>query len=538
MPDLIHSLQGQDLAHLRVIANLWDIDFNPPDVRSGLRELAARLPQKGLAEATVGALPELARTALEDLIRHGGKLPWPVFTRRYGAVREMGSAARERERPWLQPTASISEILWYRALLGRAFFDTPNGAEEFAYIPEDILPLVPIRANSTDSPLGRAATPSERAVPQLVNDQLLDDATTLLAALRIGIVPIPPLPSTLKELLRAVDLLDPNDIPQPENTKIFLEASRADALAQLYNTWLASPDFNELRQIPGLQCDGEWRNDPFRARSAVLGFLSRIDTGKWWSLTAFLADIRQQQPDFQRPAGDYDSWYIRDIASGEYLRGFEHWDQVDGALVRYILTGPLHWLGVIDLASPDENTPVTAFRHSAWAQALLNGQAPARLPLEKDSIKVDSSARISIPRLAPRAVRYQLARFGEWLEPHRDIYRYQITPAALSRARSQGLTATHLMKLLQRHADSIAPSLTKSLTRWEECGVEASFEQATILRVSSPELIQTLRNSRAARFLGDPLGPTAILVKSGAEEKVMAVLAEMGYLGEIKTEKG
>jgi hypothetical protein len=46
--------------------------------------------------------------------------------------------------------------------------------------------------------------------------------------------------------------------------------------------------------------------------------------------------------------------------------------------------------------------------------------------------------------------------------------------------------------------------------------------------------MQKVRASRAARFLGEPLGPTAIVVKAGAQEKVLAILAELGYLGEIK----
>ncbi len=56
-----------------------------------------------------------------------------------------------------------------------------------------------------------------------------------------------------------------------------------------------------------------------------------------------------------------------------------------------------------------------------------------------------------------------------------------------------------------------------------------------MLRVGSPELLRTIRESRAARFLGDPLGPTTVIVKAGAGEKVLEVLTEMGYLGEDLT---
>ena len=67
--------------------------------------------------------------------------------------------------------------------------------------------------------------------------------------------------------------------------------------------------------------------------------------------------VHQQQPDFQRPAGDYDSWFLRDQQSGEFLRGFEHWDEVDGALLRYLICGPLHWLGGVDRPARQRRPP-------------------------------------------------------------------------------------------------------------------------------------------------------------------------------------
>jgi hypothetical protein len=58
-----------------------------------------------------------------------------------------------------------------------------------------------------------------------------------------------------------------------------------------------------------------------------------------------------------------------------------------------------------------------------------------------------------------------------------------------------------------------------------------------VLRLKSTELLNELRASRAARFLGDPLGPTTVTVKPGAWKKVISFLAEMGYLGEAEIEE-
>lgn len=550
MPGFSQSLQGRDLGHLRIVAELWGVELNAPDTRIALQRLEARLLDPELVIEVISALPAEARAALDDLLQSEGRMPWALFTRRYGSLREMGPGRRDRDRPHLKP-ASPAEMLWFRALVARIFFDTDHGPEEFAYVPDDLIPLLPPSRSQPTSALGRPATPTERAVLFPACDRILDHACTLLAALRVGFSQekisahacawdIPPLSlspyplsaAALQQLLSAASLIDAAGIPQPEPARLFLEAPRGQAMAQLAQAWLHSPAFNELRLIPGLLLEGEWQNDALRTRQTVLDFLSTLPPNTWWSLTGFISAIRQSNPDFQRPAGDYDSWFIRDQASGEYLRGFLHWDEVDGALLRYLISGPLHWLGMLDLAAPASDAPPSAFRFSAWAASLLRGEALQGLPAEEESLLFSSDARLRIPRLAPRAARYQMARFCSWEDESEDGYRYRITPSSLEQARQQGLTLAHLMALVRRHCQAVPPSLVKALERWDQHGAEVHLEQVLVLRVSSPDLLQALRKSRAARFLGDPLGPTSIVVKVGAMQKVLATLAEMGYLGE------
>jgi len=333
----------------------------------------------------------------------------------------------------------------------------------------------------------------------------------------------------------AAKLQDENGMPQPEQTRQFLELSRGEALAQLALNWQDSRQFNELALLPELVLEGEWANEPLPTRGAILNFLSTIPQETWWNLESFVTAIHQQQPDFQRPAGDYDSWFIHHTDSGEYLRGFEHWDHVEGQLLRFIITGPLHWLGIFDLGAPREDQPARAFRFSKWSQALLRGEAPEGLPIEDQKIQARSDARLNLSPLVPRAVRYQIARFSHWEGLKRGIYLYKITPASLERASQQGLRSDHLLTLLRKHADALPPTLVKAIEHWEEHGGQVRIEEVQVLRLSSPEILGKLRASRAVRFLGDPLGPTTVIVKPGAREKVLAALAEMGYLGEIVT---
>jgi len=95
-----------------------------------------------------------------------------------------------------------------------------------------------------------------------------------------------------------------------------------------------------------------------------------------------------------------------------------------------------------------------------------------------------------------------------------------------------------LIALLSKHAAAgIPPILVKSLKRWEVNGTEARAETQTVLRVSRPEVLEELRKSKGARFLGEPLGPTTVVIKAGAQSKVMAALAELGLLAEDMTGK-
>lgn len=535
MPDLQTSLQGRDLGHLRIIAEHWGLDLTAPDARVGLQRLIPALLDRFLLEEVVETLPADCRRALDDLLQNEGRIAWATFTRRYGTLREMGPARRDRERPDLVPT-SPTEILWYHALIARAFFETPEGALEHAYIPDDLIPLLPNADAHTTIALGHPATPAQRAYPLPATDQILDDACTLLAALRLNLAQplylnLPDVP--LRALLQAADILTPAGEPNLENLRVFLEAARPQALLMLAQGWLNSPTCNDLRLIPGLQAEGDWQNDPLQTRQILLDLLSAVPAQAWWSLPAFVSAVQQTAPDFQRPAGNFDTWYLRDETSGKYLIGYENWDSVEGALIRYVICGPLHWLGFVDLAAPQEGASPQAFRFSRWSAALFRGEPPVGLPPEEETLLVNSAAQVRAPRLVPRSIRYQIARFSEWEAPDREVYRYRITTASLERARQQGLTTQHLLTLLRKHALALPPALLKALERWETRGSEIRFEQVLLLRVSTPEILQALRASKATRFLGDPLGPTAIIVKSGAGTKVLAFLAEMGYLSEL-----
>ena len=539
MPDLQHCLQDHDLGFLEILAGLWGVDFAAPDARQGLPKLLKVLLDPALVLEVVDALPETARKALNALQSQAGWMPWSRFVRDYGGLREVGPGKRDREKLYLEPI-SPAEVLWYRGLIGRDFLRREGELQECAYIPDDLLKLLPSIEPPGPQPLGRKAAPAEARSVTPATDRVLDHCCTLLAALRLGDASRspavgawqPPL-EVVNRLLSAVKLISSSAEPLAEDARPFLAMPREKALAWLVQGWRDSDQFNELWMMPGVVCEGAWWNDPRAAREQVLAWLGELPAGEWWSLAALIEAVFEREPDFQRPAGDFDSWLIRRAADGESLSGMAHWPEVDGALIRYLITGPLHWLGLVDLASPAEGEPPAAFRLSAWAADLLAGGPPQGFPAEDQPLKALSDGRIIAGTLTPRIARYQVARFGLWQAETADSYTYQLTPRSLADATEQGLKIAHLETLLNRFGEPPPPSLVQALHQWEQLGGQAHIQPCVVLRVEDPKILQALRGSPAERFLGDILGPTTVIVHAGAVEKVRAALARMGVLADV-----
>lgn len=540
MPDLQHRLQAHDLGFLEIVAELWGVDLKAPDARTALPLLTRKMLEPGLVLEIVDSLPAQARQALDALALNAGWMPWGQFTRTFGALREVGPGKRDREKPYLDPI-SPTETLWYRGLIGRDFLRRDGSLQECAYIPDDLLELLPPATPSGPLPPGRAASPGETAYITRASDRILDHTCTLLAALRMedpgrspGLHSWQPPSEIVHALLSAVKLITSSEQPVPEDARPFLEMPRGKALAWMVRGWRESSLFNELHLMPGLVCDGAWHNDPADARGRILAQMSEVPEGLWWNLDSFVHYIFECEPDFQRPSGDFDTWLVRDAVTGKSLRGIEHWDAVDGALVRYLITGPMHWLGLIDLACPAKGEFPQAFRFSEGSDRLLLGHPLDNAPREDQPIRSFSDGTLTASVHTPRLARYQISRFCLWTDETETEYTYQLSPTSLRVAAEQGLKIVHLETLLEKYGETPPPSLIKALHQWQKEGAQVRIQPGVILRVEDPKILQALRSSPASRFLGDMLGPTTALIQPDAVQKVATALARLGVLSDIE----
>lgn len=579
MQTLRQCLLDCDLALLRVIAEQWGIELSTNRHHDVAAELAARMAAPDAQMYLAAALTPDEREALSALLASDGQMPVGAFTRRFGEICLMGPGRLERERPWASPQ-STAESLWYNGLIYRAFDEGPGGVQEVIYIPPELRSGLQEGIAAHLHP-NEAITLPIAPAPDRIETQAIciaDDVCTVLAYAHQHT-----LQNILPQVLAASDRasgpgepaggweawrrrhpalmaqlgqpsqdyaeflthiaermqllrLDEHRLrPAPERATSWLHASSFDQAQALFAAWRDDPTWNELWRVPGLRCEdtGSWRNDPLAARQAVLDFLALAQPGKWYSLDGFIATIKTHRPDFQRPGGDYDGWYIRDAQTGDYLRGFETWDQVDGALLRYLLTGPLNWLGVVQIL--DGGLGI-----GDWGAALMGKNEPP--PESGDTrfeVTADGIVRVGNAR---RFERFQLSRVADWLQiedaavasPCRRTWIFQITPASLERARYQRIGVERVVKFLEESASQPPPELlVKALYRWKEHGSEVWANQVVMLRVARPELLEQLMNTPATRrLIREPISSTVAAILPEHWPALRQALLEMGILVE------
>jgi hypothetical protein len=564
MKNLRQCLIDCDMAMLRAIAQRRGIELTSNRQRDVVEQLAEELVQPESVVDTLERLGPQEREALESLVSEGGRNKSHLFVRRYGEIRAFGPGSLERERPWEAPV-SAAEGLWYSGLVYRAFGEVEGQTSEFIFVPQDLLPLLPAADKKTLAFVVEAVpTPpvirqgdlaliqdtcaflsylqNEEVKPlkdgglnhrdvERINERFLvkedDEETERLAFLhhlcqRLGLV------HTSEGLLK----------PNPPEAKRWLKASRAEQLRALQEAWRDDPDWNELWRVKSLRCEPTgWRNDPLLARKKILEHLANCPPGQWLSLASFTEAIKEGDPDFQRPDGDYTSWYIREVATGQYLTGFEHWDQIEGALIVHLVTKPLHWLGATSLGCDAEGT-LRSFLITPWGAAFLGlpGEIPAEAPPSPMLVQPDFT--VIAPAGGSLYDRFQLERVATWqssgeppvLSPV-EVYVYCLTQHSLTRGVRQGIKIEMILAFLKRVSGGKVPrNVVSALRNWDKRRGQIRLRKALLLQVESEltlEELSTLPQTRG--YLREIISPKAAIIAREDWPKLLDELRKLGY---------
>jgi len=583
MRTLLVSLSEHPLAMLRGIAELRGVELASNARDEAAAQLAAVLGEEAATAAAVQALSGKAQAAWTALRQAGGRMKTAAFAREHGEIRAVGPGRLEREATWRQP-ANAAEELWYRGLIFRTFADFGDGPMEYLYIPED-LPLPPHASGAPAQAARPRGAPLKPVAPPRRGRHALNslavDACTLLSALREEPLaldergrPDPDLAAQLRTTLLLpgvirfdllLTLAQANGWLATDRGRLVLDNQRTGAwlrlthweqMSQLYSTWRDGTTWNDLRRTPGLLAEGEWYNDAPLARRRLLQLLARLDARSWYALSDLVDLMKQADPDFQRPDGNYTGWYLKEAGSGRYLSGFENWDAVEGRLLHFLIEGPLFWLGAVALDGEGHDGErgratgqgvehrVQAFRLTPAGAAWLASRMP-QAPPRPARLSIADDFTVTAPLLLPLLDRYRLSRFADptgepgWELRHDTLTpaatRHRITRSSLARARASGLKGQDAVSFLKRAAGGRVPArVAAAIQRYDRLGGQVRLTRGAVLRVADAGILTALRaDPLIAPLLGDLISAQAVLVPERHLDRLIAILRDSSYTVEL-----
>lgn len=557
MQTLYQMLKEADEAVILAIAEAWGVKStskNTDELRELLHHIMLTPTQ---AERLWETLNDPQRQALQTLLgSQNNRMQMSMFKRFFGDIRRLGVGGVEREQPH-KHSDSAAEVLFYRGLIAESYAIDGEDAQTFAYVPDDLASILPVHKTAyehLESEVSETVTPIRRediTETRPADTSIVDDLTTMLAFLQLQTPTIEDgiLGAENRDLI-APHLLNPSDeriaflldigisagmiviqdgriLPERATARSWLSAHRSKQIELLIQAWLESTHYQELWHVSELHPERLPGYDPRRGRQTALKAMRDIvpDTD-WWDIDEFIHHVKETDADFQRPNGDYDSWYIQDF-TGEYVRGFESWDTVEASLLEFIIFYPMHWLGLVDTA-PE------AARLTAYGRGTLQ-RIPFPHPTDKpEPIVIQPDGVLLISRKVSRLDRFQAARFTAW-QPVTSAdapYTYTINMQSLDQAEAQGIQAEHINSFLKRFMtnEPIPEQIANLLKHWRTGdGAVVTLTSMVVLRTTSEDTLNMIFDTpELRRYLGSRLGPTAVAVRPDQASTLASALTQMG----------
>ncbi len=306
------------------------------------------------------------------------------------------------------------------------------------------------------------------------------------------------------------------------NAEPFFSLPLVERAHRCYTVWQDTPFWNEMLYLPDISVrPGPSPFDPpheevIHARHIVLERVEHENPGEWHDLVTFLARTKLYAPYLLFPlkygprterymsgSNPY-GWDFR-LKRG-WLTHREGWHMVEGGFIRAVVTGPLHWFGLVEVNN--EESP-TAFRLIPGALFLLGNVFPKSAEIPAGRLIVQPNFELVALAPAAEVLLVKLDRFAERISLEH-IAQYRITKASVTRAIQTGLHAEDIKIILEQASGGNVPqNVQYSLVEWERQARRIEmWNGATLLEVDEPSLLDELfTNGQTRPLLGRRLAP-------------------------------
>lgn len=380
-------------------------------------------------------------------------------------------------------------------------------------------------------------------------------APALLARARTSLPLSPALVQFATRLLRLSDILYKDDETArlhvlTNAAQLLLGPSRNEVLRDLFERWLTHSSYEELFALEEeglrLRCralslnhpilrSGELEAENSEARQSLITLLTETPTNQWISFNAFARFVYRINPLFlqkrQRLFSSPHWWIEQEEGHPLQPTKLSDWLHAEFHYLARLLSGPLHWLGVCDVAFSQEGR-LLAFRLTPFADWLFNG-----VPLEPESTGASATLNTLVEIVDTQNVLVTcsvttwpivqiLEAFTEAAGTQAGRLHYRVTPKAISGALGEGRPPTTLLELLRTLAQTTASTsdalsqLLAQLERWVAgYGRVRIYTEVAMLEAADAVVMRELSATTIVdEQIVQTIQPTLhILKKSGAE---------------------
>ena len=325
---------------------------------------------------------------------------------------------------------------------------------------------------------------------------------------------------------------------------MFFSLPLLERARRCYHAWLDTTFWNELAYTsnivlrPGPAPLDPAHEEVVHSRKQVMERLLAENVGEWHEFSAFITRTRLYVPYllFPRQSGTRAerytagnnpyNWDFR-LRRG-WLTPREGWYLVEGGFIRALISGPLHWLGLVnvDADHPDAFRLVPDFA-LITSETLLDIQ-------ELSWGRLVVQPNFEVIALAPvsEALLLNLDRFAERIRLEL-IAQYRLTKASVTHAIQSGLKAETIQHILEQAAGgSIPQNVQYSLIEWERQARRIElWGGVTLLEVDDAALLdQLLADAETRPLFGRRLAPLLVEVLTDKLPTVQEILWQRDYL--------
>ncbi|MEZ4661293.1 MAG: helicase-associated domain-containing protein [Caldilineaceae bacterium] len=365
----------------------------------------------------------------------------------------------------------------------------------------------------------------------------------------------------------------------PEGKQAYLQRTEAAQRALLAHTYFGQENWCELWEMLRAPSDLQlrrlirnfyhssapqsiWRQ-MMEARNVVLRTLAHLPDNRWIPLSELQPLLRALWPKFEPEA--YQAYYSLQDRRGPWhlaRRGAAldtekgpDWLAAQGSFIHFMLTGPLHWLGLADVAVR-EGAPVAVrlrgladlywvrveappFPSGAAGQmaASAAATAPADAAATTPALEVDAAAI----RVNPSAISAQAHALLDKIAVLEDAapgaFVYRLDVQAVHQTFEDGQALTDLADEWQTHFQQPMPKAvhTQLAAWWQSYGQVRIYEDVTIIEFADDYALAEMKAvTGIEKVLIAEISPRLVLIPRSAVATLTAELEKAGYTPKVQ----